>query len=148
MWWTRSYKLVVLKNGVQVPVIDIISVKYDPIGYVFSRDLAKSNNIFDLLEKIGKIEDELSFIRLEAEDKCEIIIEKENTKVSGYFGEFEPFEIPTEELIKLVEEWYEFLMYYEDGKIPGIIPWNKKEELVIVPRSVLKENYLRDDQSD
>src|SRR5690606_13492351 len=125
MWWTRSYKLVVLKNGDQIPIMNIGPIKYDPICYVFRRDLAKSTKVYDLLNKLRGIENGEQ-IRLEAEDKCDIVIESQVTKVSGYFDEFEPFEMPTEEIIILVEEWYNYLTYFEGGNIPGIIPWTKK----------------------
>ena len=144
MWWTRSYKLVILKNGDQVPVMNIGPIKYDPISYVFRRELAKSNKVFDLLEKLREIKSSQQVIKLEPEDKCDIFIESEITKVSGYFDEFEPFEIPTEEMVKLVEEWYQFLTYFEGANIPGIIPWNRKEDLIIVPKTAVKEEYLKD----
>lgn len=141
MWWMRSYKLVILKDGDQIPVINIAPSKLDPISYIFCRNLAKAGNIYDLLQKIKNLSNDS--IRLEKEDKCELIIHEKITTVSGYFNEFEPFEIPTSELIKLIEEWYEFLKYYEEGKIPGIIPKVKEEELIIVHRTMVKDEYWK-----
>lgn len=144
MWMARSYKLVVTKDGDQIPVMNLAPAKFDPISYVFCRNLAKAGFIHVFLNKIRNLVNDSDFIRIEAEDKCELIIKKETTEVSGYFNEFEAFEIPTSELIKLVEEWYQFLIYYEEGNIPGIIPESKKQELVIVPLSAVKEEYLND----
>lgn len=142
MWWTRSYSIAVQRNGDQIPLIHIGPGKYDIIKYAFYPKYSKSINIYGLLQNIKNLSHD--FIRIEAEDKCELIIKKETTEVSGYFNEFEAFEIPTSELIKLVEEWYQFLIYYEEGNIPGIIPESKKQELVIVPLSAVKEEYLND----
>lgn len=141
MWWTRSYKLVILRSGDQVPVINVAPVKYDPICHVFSRNLAKSKNVYTLLNQVKSLNDKSEPIKIEAEDKCEIMIQKENTLVNGFFDEFQSFEIPTIELLKLIEEWYQFLKFYEEGNIPYVIPPSKKEELVIVPRSEVKDDY-------
>lgn len=139
MWWIRSYSIAVQRNGDQIPLIHIGPAKYEVIKYVFYRKYSKSKDVYEILQIIKNLLDD-SF-RMDAEDKCELLIQREFTEVSGYFEEFEAFVIPTSELIKLVEEWYQFLKYYEEGNIPGIIPENKKSELAIVPRSAVKEEY-------
>lgn len=139
MWWIRSYSIAVQRNGDQIPLIHIGPAEYEVIKYVFYRKYSKSKDVYEILQIIKNLLDD-SF-RMDAEDKCELLIQREFTEVSGYFEEFEAFVIPTSELIKLVEEWYQFLKYYEEGNIPGIIPENKKSELVIVPRSAVKEEY-------
>ncbi|GAA5219573.1 hypothetical protein GCM10025777_02030 [Membranihabitans marinus] len=122
--------------------------KYDPICHVFSRDLAKAKNVKILIDHINSLNDNSSPIKLEAEDKCVLFISKNETFVSGFFDEFESFTIPTVELMRLVEEWLRFLGNYEAGNIPGVIPDNMKAELVIVPRSAVKEEYWNGDDED
>lgn len=53
---------------------------------------------------------------------CIIDVRKVNALVTSGFDEFQPFIVPTSELIRLVEEWRDFLWHYETGHIPGLIP--------------------------
>jgi hypothetical protein len=140
MFIVKSFYVVVHPDGYQYPVMHL-GQKYENISSVFIRNLSNANNIQLLLSKIRGLTPSGESIKLEAEDKCELLIKLDITYVSGYFNEFEAFEIPTSELIKLIEEWYDFLKYYEEGKIPGIIPKGKEDELIIVPRSMVKDEY-------
>ncbi len=142
MWWLRSFSIQVVKNGEQFPSIHISPEKYDVIKYVFFRKYSTSKYVYELMQKI-KLQS-YDTIHLEAEDKCELRIKPDITYVSGFFDEFEPFEMPTSEILTLVEEWYEFLKNYEEGKIPGIIPKNKEGELFIVPKEYIKEEFFQD----
>lgn len=144
MWWLRSYCIVVFKNGDQLPIMNIAPNKYDPIKYVFHRDLTNSSSVFDKISIINNLTPETEPVILTAEDKCDIIINHDNALVKGYFDEFEDFDIPTKELLKLFEEWHEFLKAYEMGEIPGIIPVNRRDQLLIVPMFAIKEEYLKD----
>ena len=139
MWWPRSYGITIQKDGTQRPMMYL--GKYDIIKYFFLDDLSKSSNVLQKIQEIKKNLSVKKITHLVKEDKCDLMVEGDNSRVSGYFGEFVPFEIPTSEIIRLMEEWYEFLILYERGKIPGIIPMNKREEWVIVPREQVKESY-------
>lgn len=48
---------------------------------------------------------------------CIIDVQKANSLVTSGFDEFQPFIVPTSELIRLVEEWRDFLWQYETGQI-------------------------------
>ena len=145
MWWLRSFSIQIVKNGEQYPSIHISPEKYDVIKYVFRRKYCHLEAVNELIQKIKCLTNDS--IKLEAEDKCELIINRDITYISGFFDEFEPFEVPTSEILTLVEEWYEFLKDYEEGKIPGIIPKNKEGELFIVPKEYIKEEFWQDGKS-
>lgn len=141
MDWTRSYSIRVNIDGEQLPVIHIMPAKLDVIKVVFYPKLCRSEEVRRKLIEIISIQSTTDRnLVLSSEDKCDMEIGPLITKVSGYFDLFEPFEIPTSEIKKLFEEWYEFLLAYETGCIPGIIPPNKKKDWVIVPKSKVISN--------
>ncbi|MBV6427782.1 MAG: hypothetical protein KIPDCIKN_02304 [Haliscomenobacter sp.] len=70
------------------------------------------------LDKVLKGESE-SF-KLSTGDWCVVEVKKDRSIITNNFDQFEPMEIETSEIYDLMKEWFEFLIAYESGKIPGI----------------------------
>lgn len=58
-----------------------------------------------------------------------------------FVTELKPVTIPIADAIYLFERYREWLYKYENCKIPGLIPRNKLDTWISVPRSAVKDDY-------
>lgn len=83
--------------------------------------LSKSDGVKVAVENLDKVENgELNQYELSAGDWCVVDVKKDKSVITNNFDEFEPIEIPTSEIVKLMKDWFDFLLAYENGEIPGI----------------------------
>ena len=61
------------------------------------------------------------------DDSCIVSFGKEKCIFSSGMDSFEPFELESKLILKLMEDWYEFLLKWENNEIPGIIHPDKRE---------------------
>lgn len=82
-----------------------------------------------------------TYIKLDTQMNQYLVIKKDKTAVIGWekFPEILFFE--TALVYELIDHWRRFLLEYESGEIPYIIPPNKQEEWVIVPKEFVKDEY-------
>lgn len=80
-------------------------------------------------------------VELDTEMNQTLNIRKNKTAVIGWekFPEILFFE--TALVYELIDHWRRFLLEYESGEIPYIIPPNKQEDWVIVPKEFVKDEY-------
>lgn len=89
--------------------------------------LSKSENVKSEIYKLQEVQKGLlSNYQLSSGDWCVVHVGKNASLITNNFDEFEPIEIPTSEILTLMEDWYEFLLAYETGEIPGIVPPSKR----------------------
>ncbi|MFD2563674.1 hypothetical protein [Aquimarina rubra] len=108
-------------NGSQEPLISIQPETYNMLAHIGRGHMYSSDGVKGELEKIGKIiEGEIESYAFGGDDWCILEVKKDKTMITNGFDEFEPLEIDTSHIVKLMEDWLEFLLDYENGNIPGI----------------------------
>ncbi len=131
---TRFIK--VFEDSTQIPLLHVHPRKYEMLSDLARGHLSQSLNVAHELEQLRKVlNNDLYDYSFGATDWCILNANKEITLITNGFDEFEPIEIKTKEIVNLLEGWYDFLLKYENGQIPGIIPENKKDEWIIVPKT-------------
>lgn len=70
---------------------------------------------------------------------CEIGHEENRDDLKGFD------KVPTETMLKFIDEAIEFHIKYDSGKIPGIVPMSKSNDWVVVPREYVKDEYRNND---
>ena len=137
----KAYKLIVSENGLQILSMDVEPSNYVWLGDVFRNHLSTMERAKTAMDKIRQLSwNDGESLKLTTNITC-VTVKKNTTSVEGYFKGFEPFEMPTSDFIELANGWYTFFSRYEHGKIPGIIPDNKKQEWVIVPKSAVDKQF-------
>ncbi len=63
------------------------------------------------------------------DDWCIVSFRKEKSLVSNGMDSFEPFEIESKLILKLMQDWNEFLLRWENGEIPGIVHPDKRDSV-------------------
>jgi hypothetical protein len=118
---------------------------YDMLGHLGCGQLSEVNSVrvavVNLYEVLNGTREHYI---VSGSDWCIVTVREDTALIENGFGEFEPLTIPSGEIIRLMEGWLQFLSAYENGKIPGIIPENKKDEWVIVPKAFVKDTYWQD----
>ena len=69
-------------------------------------------------------------------------VKKDLAIAVSHVDSFEPFTVKTSDVVLALLEWQRFLVKYENGKIPGIIPTNRASTWICVPREQVKDEYL------
>ncbi len=123
----RFYILCDIK-GIQEP-----TMKFGPeknhihLEHLSFGHLSKSEGVQNELKKIRLVLDGLMEIHSFGGDEwCIVDFKKENSTISNFFDEFEPFKIESALILKLLEDWYAFLVKWENNEIPGIIHPNSR----------------------
>ncbi len=131
-----SFFITVAADGSQRPMISIGNVDLRMLANLASGHLTSSNNVREELKEIDNVvtgsREKHSF---GGDDWCILEVNDKITTISNGFDEFESIEIETKEIVNLLEGWCDFLVKYENGEIPGIIPENRKDEWIIVPKT-------------
>lgn len=118
-----NFAVWIYQDGTQQPNV-IINERYFPgLSDLSSGHLSGSKGVSQEIVEIKKVlAGEKSLHAFAGSDWCILDAEKDKTTVISGFDEFESYTVPTEEVLKLMEGWHEFLSLYENGKIPGLTP--------------------------
>jgi len=136
----KTFRIITFRDGEQYPSMHIYPKKYEMLYELGMNQLSKSIGVKIVIENLEKIKSgELREYELSTGDWCVVNVKKDTSIITNNFDEFEPVEISTSEIVQLMEEWYEFLLDYENGEIPNIIPHTKRDEWMVVRRSDMKE---------
>ncbi|MBL7828932.1 MAG: hypothetical protein JNJ57_20015 [Saprospiraceae bacterium] len=104
-----------------------------------------SESVKQLIEKI-KLLNEFPLPNKEAitsnETHIYIRTRDEVTFDVEYVTELKPVTLPIHDVIYLFEQYYNWLFQYENCQIPGLIPRNKLDSWLCVPREQVKPEYL------
>ncbi len=117
-----NFYVKVFRDGRKIPLM-WIDDPYSELYALSQGHLSKSEGVLnEIIETKKVINEEKEVHYFGGSDWCILEVKEKETIVRNGFDEFEPFEVPTSDIIKLMEEWYEFLKLYESGGIPGLIP--------------------------
>lgn len=109
------------EDGRQYPVLNVAPDKFNMFYELGMYELSTSSGVGDAIGKIGNVIDgSLKEYQLSSGDWCVVLISCSKSIVSNNFDEFEPFDIDTDAILQLMKKWYDFLLAYESGNIPGI----------------------------
>ena len=111
MEYSVTYYIQVYKDGYQIPLMHLESnliTNFRELSHLARGHMSKSEGVMKELEGMELV--------LKGDFKNDL-----STVISG-FDEFESFEIDSKVIYKLLQEWHEFLCFYENGEIPGLIP--------------------------
>ncbi len=117
------FYVMVLRDGKQLPWIKIHNTGTSEILEKLSTlELRKSNNVKDLIDKITRATEKFCFYHF----NLTLEIDVEETTIFEDSADSLPYKIKTTKLKEILSGWFEFLLAYENGEIPGIIlPSNK-----------------------
>lgn len=83
--------------------------------------LSNSNLVRKELEGIGAVLDNRKDVHhFAGDDWCIVSFKKEKSLISNGMDSFKPFEIESKLILKLMKDWYGFLLKWENNEIPGI----------------------------
>ena len=90
--------------------------------------LSNSYQVKKVLEGLNDVLNDLKEVHhFAGDDWCIVSFRKGTSLISNGFDEFEPFEIESKLILKLMEDWYEFLLKWENNEIPGIVHPDKRK---------------------
>jgi hypothetical protein len=116
-----SFYIAVYQDGKRFPTISINDPKYQMLGNLSQGHLSESRGVIDEINNIQKVVNgELASYSFGGDDWCIINVEKGKSSIISGFDSFEPIEVPTRDILELLERWSGFLVAYESGMIPGL----------------------------
>lgn len=118
---SKTFYIRVDEDGTQTPVMDFFPPQYNVLAHLGLDDFSKSRNIVKLLEKLEEAKANNLNFSFAVDDWCIVEVSGPQSKVSNGFDEFESFQLETDFLIELFQDWKLFLIKYECGKIKGLI---------------------------
>ena len=122
-----TFYIAVYLDGTQVPTISF-SNPYQMLGNLATGHLSQSPGVIEELDLIKQVlEGSLNVHAFGGDDWSIIEVEKDTSFITSGFDLFEPIEIPTSEIYKLMNEWKSFLLSYEKNEIPGLHAQNASE---------------------
>ncbi len=117
-----NFQIIVEEDGRQYPSISIGDSNFEMLSNLALGHMSRSKGVrkeLDGLEAVlGGSKEVHSF---GGDDWCIIDFRKERSTIINGFDEFEPVEIDSKIVLDLLQDWYFFLLSYENGEIPGII---------------------------
>jgi|GEM_PF-2235241 len=124
----KTFYIKTLIDGRQYPILNTYPQKYEMLYELGMNQYSKSEGVRDAIQNLNKvISGELVSFELSTGDWCVVDVKRDTSVITNNFDEFEPVEIITSEIIKLMNEWLQFLLTYENGQIPGIIHPDKRD---------------------
>ncbi|MEZ5038886.1 MAG: hypothetical protein R2828_03315 [Saprospiraceae bacterium] len=124
----KTFYICTYRDGRQYPIISVAPKEYEMLYELGMYHLSKSEGVKLAVENLDKVENgELYQYELSAGDWCVVDVKKDKSVITNNFDEFEPIEIPTLEIVKLMKDWFDFLSAYENGEIPGITHPDKRD---------------------
>ena len=135
MTLTKTFYIKVYPND-QFPAISISPEKY---SYLDSALGKSSQNILRQLKLIKNLKDKDEYIEKDDNGFMELKIRKDYIYMRSPLDIFKPLKVSTNQFVSLLMEWYYFVLKYEQGEMPFIIPPTKRDEWMVVRRSDMKE---------
>ena len=121
------FYVMILRDGKQLPWIKIHNTGASEILEKLSTlELRKSINVKELINRITESKEAFYFYHF----NLTLEIDRDETTIFEDSADSMPFRMRTDELKKILSGWFEFLVAYENGGIPGIILPTDKEEIV------------------
>lgn len=125
-----KFYIMVDKDGKQVPLMNTGNGDEGYLSNLAIGRMGFTSTVEKELKNIKEVIDgdkEKHFLSY-SESIC-LDIFQETTLVYDSLGNvfFKPFEIKTGDIYQLLIEWYDFLKFYENGDIPGIIHPDKRD---------------------
>jgi hypothetical protein len=117
---SRSFYIRVDETGKQTPIMEFFPPQYSMLSHLGFDDFNKSKTITDILKNIENALFENKEYTFASDDWCIVKTNGAKSIVSNGFDEFKPFELKTDFFIILFEDWRDFLIKYEAGKIKGL----------------------------
>lgn len=114
-----TFYIKVNKSGYKFPFIEMQPM-YEMLSHLSYGELSVANNVLNTLSQIENCLNNNSEFSFGGDDWCNVKITGEKALIYNCFDEYEDFEMDSSTIIKLMREWYEFLVAYESNKIPGI----------------------------
>ncbi len=109
-------------DGRKTPILKVEKPN-EPLSILSFGTMNKYNNVNIALDQLNEIvAGRKELIAFTDTLICIVDVRKTHSVVTSSFDEFQPFMVLTSELVRLLEEWRDFLWHYENGKIPGLIP--------------------------
>ena len=103
------------------------SENYKHLGNLARGRMAKSERIQEILGELNDVLDGKKEKCLFAgDDWCIVDFKRDKSIIVNGFDEFEPFEMDSLLILKLMKDWYEFLLKWENNETPGIIHPSKR----------------------
>ena len=108
-------------------------------GYFYAfNNRARIKVIIDEIGALGENEN----INIGCGEDAYLEVNSKNSKfVLTIPMEYEKLEIPTEELLNILNEYQQWMTKYENCEIPGLIPESKLDSWVAVPKEYVKEEW-------
>lgn len=126
----KTFYIKTLLDGRQYPILNTFPKKYEMLYELGMNKFSKSEGVKSAISSLDKVlKGESDSFELSTGDWCVVDVKKETSVITNNFDQFEPVEIETSEIYTLMQEWCDFLIAYESGKIPGITHPDKREEV-------------------
>ncbi len=126
MEYSVTYYIQVYKDGYQIPLMHLESnliTNFRELSHLARGHMSKSEGVMKELEGMELVlKGQKEVHTFGGDDWCVIDFKNDLSTVISGFDEFESFEIDSKVIYKLLQEWHEFLCFYENGEIPGLIP--------------------------
>lgn len=131
--FNATFYIQVYGDGYQIPIMHLESssiIGLKELSHLARGHMSKSEGVRQELEGIEAVlNDEKEMHPFGGDDWCNVDFRKGKSTIINGFDEFEPFEIESDIILKLLKDWHAFLLSYENGEIPGIIHPDKRESV-------------------
>lgn len=117
-----SFYIKVFPDGSQYPLMDIEPKSLEMLQHLARGHMSNSEGVCEELIGIDSVlNGNKEMHSFGGDDWCIINFKKNKSTIINGFDEFKPFEIDSHLITNLLRGWYNFLLAYENGEIPGII---------------------------
>lgn len=120
-----TFYIQVYVDGYQIPLMHLESSPLKTIkelSHLARGHLSNSDGVRSELENMQSVLHGIIEVHSFGGDEwCIVDFRKEKSTIINFFDEFEPFEIESKFIFKLMEDWYAFLLKWENNEIPGLI---------------------------
>ena len=115
-----SFFIRVDENGNQTPMMVFFPPRYEMLSHLAFGHLSSSSGVRKEIDNIYSVLSTSQNYSFAGDDWCIIDVKDNSCIVSNGFDEYEPFELNTEFILKVLNEWEIFLQRYESGGIQGL----------------------------
>jgi hypothetical protein len=116
----RTFFIAVYKDGRRLPWLFMHQTQYKALESIPFMGYYKSESVKRAVHEIKEVVSGSKETMIIEEEWCSIKIEKDETTIEDDRIELSRFTIPSVEMLRLMEEWLDFLNAYENGEIPGL----------------------------
>lgn len=131
MDYNTTFYIQVYRDGYQIPLMHLESssiISFNELSHLARGHMSTSEGVKQELEGIKFVANGKKEVHsFGGDDWCIVDNRKELSTITNFFDEFEPFEIESYLILNLLEDWYIFLLKWENNEIPGIIHPSKWE---------------------